>query len=188
MERARRVSSDVRNFSVDAVGEAGTREPNNSRHNIRIYKCILNRGKNNLKMMNKLAGSAFLCAVLAGCSGGTPQAVPTITQTVTQTATATVTAVATVTAIATVTADSAPAAVVAAAPATPATAVIPVNAAGMNADALDDELTALGFTKVIYNSDTGKTVLLLRNWTVTAVDNAGTEQQTDKAVVVHVTK
>ena len=58
----------------------------------------------------------------------------------------------------------------------------------MNAEALDDELTALGFTKVIYNSDTGKTVLLLSNWTVTGVDNAGAEQSTDKAVVVHVTK
>lgn len=137
-----------------------------------------------MKMMTKVAGSAFLCAVLAGCSGGTPQAAPTVTQTVTQTATATVSATATVTAA------PAPATVVAPAPApaTPATAVIPVNAAGMNAEALDDELSALGFQKVIYNADTGKTVLLLSNWTVTGVDNAGTEQSTDKAVVVHVTK
>lgn len=58
----------------------------------------------------------------------------------------------------------------------------------MNAEALDDDLSALGFQKVIYNSDTGKTVLLLSNWTVTGVDNAGAEQATSKAVVVHVTK
>jgi hypothetical protein len=58
----------------------------------------------------------------------------------------------------------------------------------MNAEALDDELSALGFKKVIYNADTGKTVLLLSNWTVTSIDNAGVEQSTDKAVVVHVTK
>jgi len=58
----------------------------------------------------------------------------------------------------------------------------------MNAEALDDELSALGFKKIIYNSDTGKTVLLLSNWTVTGLDNAGTQQSTDKAVVVHVTK
>ncbi|MDQ0076856.1 hypothetical protein J2S97_002036 [Arthrobacter oryzae] len=58
----------------------------------------------------------------------------------------------------------------------------------MNAEALDDELSALGFKKVIYNADTGKTVLLLSNWTVTSIDNAGIEQSTDEAVVVHVTK
>ncbi len=58
----------------------------------------------------------------------------------------------------------------------------------MNAEALDDELTALGFKKIVYNSDTGKTVLLLSNWTVTGIDNAGAEQAVDKAVVVHVTK
>ncbi|MUU70546.1 hypothetical protein GK109_04760 [Pseudarthrobacter sp. GA104] len=74
------------------------------------------------------------------------------------------------------------------APAAPATAVIPANAAGMNAEALDDELTALGFKKIVYNSDTGKTVLLLSNWTVTGIDNAGAEQAVGKAVVVHVTK
>lgn len=140
--------------------------------------------------MTTVAGAAFLCAVLAGCSGGTPQAAPTVTQTVTQTATATVSAVATVTATATVTAAPAPAAVVAPAPApaTPATAVIPANIAGMNAEALDDDLSALGFKKVIYNADTGKTVLLLSNWTVTGIDNAGSEQAVEKAVVVHVTK
>ncbi|ELT43546.1 hypothetical protein G205_17464 [Arthrobacter nitrophenolicus] len=70
----------------------------------------------------------------------------------------------------------------------PATAVIPANVVGMNAEALDDELSLLGFKKVIYNSDTGKTVLLLSNWTVTGIDNAGAEQAVDKAVVVHVTK
>ena len=58
----------------------------------------------------------------------------------------------------------------------------------MNAEALDDELTALGFKKVVYNSNTGKTVLLLSNWTVTGIDNPGAEQALDKAVVVHVTK
>jgi hypothetical protein len=88
------------------------------------------------------------------------------------------------------TAAAAPAAVAAPAPApaTPTTAVIPANAAGMNAEALDDELSGLGFRKVIYNADTGKTVLLLSNWTVTGLDNAGIEQSIDKAVVVHVTK
>ncbi|WP_157372498.1 hypothetical protein [Arthrobacter sp. Soil736] len=96
-------------------------------------------------------------------------------------------------ATATVTAAPAPAAAVVAsapapAPATPATAVIPVNAAGMNPEALDDELSALGFKKIVYNSDTGKTVLLLSNWTVTGIDNAGSEQAVEKAVVVHVTK
>jgi hypothetical protein len=90
-----------------------------------------------------------------------------------------------------VTAEPAAPAVVAApapAPVAQATAVIPANTAGTNAEALDDELRALGFKKVIYNSDTGKTVLLLSNWTVTGVDNAGAEQALDKAVVVHVTK
>lgn len=134
--------------------------------------------------MTKVAGGAFLCAVLAGCSGGTPQAAPTVTQTVTQTSTATVSAVATATATATVTAAPAPAPV----PAAPVTAVIPASTAGMNAEALDDELSALGFKKIVYNSDTGKTVLLLSNWTVTGIDNAGAEQAVAKAVVVHVTK
>ncbi|WAJ33800.1 hypothetical protein OUO20_01895 [Arthrobacter sp. FX8] len=58
----------------------------------------------------------------------------------------------------------------------------------MNAEALDDELSALGFKKIVYNADTGKTVLLLSNWTVTGIDNAGAQQAVDKAVVVHVTK
>jgi hypothetical protein len=58
----------------------------------------------------------------------------------------------------------------------------------MNAEALDDELSTLGFKKVVYNSDSGKTVLLLSNWTVTGIDNAGAQQAVDKAVVVHVTK
>ena len=126
---------------------------------------------------------------LAGCAGGATQAAPTVTQVVTQTATETVT----VTATATVSAPPQPAEVAAAAPApaapaVPATAVIPADVAGMNAEALDDDLTALGFKKVIYNSDTGKTVLLLSNWTVTGIDRPGTKQSVDKAVVVHVTK
>ncbi|MEC3852587.1 MULTISPECIES: hypothetical protein [Paenarthrobacter] len=89
------------------------------------------------------------------------------------------------------TASAAPAPVVTpAVVATPAatTAVIPANVVGMNAQALEEELEALGFKKVIFNSDTGKTVLLLSNWTVTGIDNPGTEQATTKSVVVHVTK
>jgi ABC-type Fe3+-hydroxamate transport system substrate-binding protein len=137
-----------------------------------------------IHMKKALAAGAFLCLALAGCAGGATQAAPAVTQIVTQTATETVTATAT----ATVTAAPQPAEVVAAAPAVPATAVIPADVAGMNAEALDDDLTALGFKKVIYNSDTGKTVLLLSNWTVTGVDRPGTKQSVDKAVVVHVTK
>lgn len=140
-------------------------------------------------MKKAFAAGAFLCMALAGCAGATTQAAPAVTHIVTQTATETVTATAT----ATVTAAPQPAEVAAAAPAAaapvvPATAVIPADVAGMNAEALDDDLTALGFKKVIYNSDTGKTVLLLRNWTVTGIDRPGTKQSVDKAVVVHVTK
>lgn len=131
-----------------------------------------------------LAG-ALLCLTLTGCAGA-PTAAPAVTHTVTTRVTETVTATATVTARA-----EPAAAAVAPAPvgtANPATAVIPVNVAGMNAQALDDDLSALGFQKIIYNSDTGKTVLLLSNWTVTGIDNPGVEQPTSKAVVVHVTK
>ena len=46
----------------------------------------------------------------------------------------------------------------------------------MNAQALDEDLAALGFENVIYNADTGKTVLLLSNWTVTGIDNPGAKQ------------
>ena len=136
-------------------------------------------------MKKALVPGVFLCVVLAGCGGGgTTQSAPAVTHVVTQTATATVTA------------TPAPAAVVPAAPivpeapapAAPTTALIPANVAGMNAEALDDDLTALGFKKVIYNSDTGKTVLLLSNWTVTGIDQPGSEQSVDRAVVVHVTK
>ncbi|WP_306901440.1 hypothetical protein [Arthrobacter sp. B1I2] len=137
-----------------------------------------------MKIIATLASGALLCFALSSCAGS-PQAVPTVTHTVTQTATVTVTATATITA------EPVAPAIVAApapAPAAPATAVIPANVAGINAEALDDELSALGFKKVVYNSDTGKTVLLLSNWTVTGVDNAGAEQAVDKAVVVHVTK
>jgi hypothetical protein len=140
-----------------------------------------------IHMKKALAAGAFLCMALAGCAGGATQAAPTVTQVVTQTATETVTATAT----ATVPAAPQPAEVAAAAsaaPAVPAMAVIPADVAGMNAEALDDDLTALGFQKVIYNSDTGKTVLLLSNWTVTGIDRPGTKQSVDKAVVVHVTK
>lgn len=137
-----------------------------------------------MKLTTTLAIGALVCMALSSCAGS-PQAVPTVTHTVTQTATATVTTTATVAAE-----PVAPAVVAAPAPApvAPATAVIPANAAGMNAEALDDELSALGFKKIVYNSDTGKTVLLLSNWTVTGIDNAGAEQAVEKAVVVHVTK
>ncbi|TQS89626.1 hypothetical protein EU811_19670 [Arthrobacter sp. TS-15] len=128
---------------------------------------------------------ALTCLALAGCAG-TPAAAPTVTETVTATVTATATA--------TVTAAPAPAPVVTPAAAiptaagAPATAIISANVAGMNAEALDDDLKALGFQKVVFNADTGKTVLLLSNWTVTGIDNPGLEQATSKAVVVHVTK
>ena len=132
-----------------------------------------------------MALGAFICLALSGCGGGsTPQAAPTVTQTVTATATVT----ATVTTGPPAAVAAAPAAAVPAAPAAPTTAVIPAAVADMNAEALDDDLTALGFKKVIYNADTGKTVILLSNWTVTGIDNPGAEQAVDKAVVVHVTK
>lgn len=138
-------------------------------------------------MKKALALGAVLCLALSGCAGGSaPQAAPTVTHTVTQTATATVTA--TVTATPVTAAAAAPVVAAPTAPAMPLTAVIPAVVAGTNAEALDDELTALGFKKVVYNADTGKTVLLLRNWTVTGIDNAGVEQSIDKTVVVHVTK
>ncbi len=134
-------------------------------------------------MKKALALGAVLCLALSGCAGGSaPQAAPTVTQTATATVTATVTA-APVTAAA-----AAPVVAAPAAPAVPLTAIIPAVVAGTNAEALDDDLTALGFKKVVYNADTGKTVLLLRNWTVTGIDNAGVEQSIDKTVVVHVTK
>lgn len=138
-----------------------------------------------MKLTTTLISGALVCLALSSCAAGSPQSVPAVTQTVTQTATATVTAIATVTAE-----PIAPVVVAAPTPvaAVPTTAVIPGNVVGMNAEALDDDLSALGFKKVVYNSDTGKTVLLLSNWTVTGIDNAGVEQAVDKAVVVHVTK
>jgi hypothetical protein len=143
-------------------------------------------------MKKILVMGSFLCMVLGGCAGGgTTQAAPAVTHTVTETATATVTATATATVtVSEPAAVLAPVASAAAAPVpdVPETAVIPANVAGLNAEALDDDLSALGFHKIIYNSDTGRTVLLLRNWTVTAIDAPGTEQSVDKAVVVHVTK
>ncbi|SDL78799.1 TM2 domain-containing protein [Arthrobacter sp. ov407] len=83
---------------------------------------------------------------------------------------------------------AAPVATAPATPVKPQTAVIPTAVKGMNAQALDEDLTALGFENVIYNSNTGKTVLLLANWTVTGIDNPGAKQPVGKAVVVHVTK
>ena len=138
-------------------------------------------------MKKALLLGGVLCLTLSGCAGGsTPQAAPTVTHTVTQTATATVTA--TVTTAPEPVAAVAPVVAPPAAPAAPLTAVIPAVVPGTNAEALDDDLTALGFKKVVYNANTGKTVLLLSNWTVTGIDNAGVEQSVEKAVVVHVTK
>lgn len=138
-------------------------------------------------MKKELALTGLLCLALTGCAGGTtPQAAPTVTETVTVTETATATV--TVTAEAAAPVAAAPVAAKPAAPAPPKTAVIPAAVAGMNAQALDDDLTALGFENVIFNADTGKTVLWLSNWTVTGIDNPGAKQPLTKAVVVHVTK
>ncbi|WP_445155103.1 hypothetical protein ACTWLI_02355 [Arthrobacter sp. Hor0625] len=140
-------------------------------------------------MKKELALTGLLCLALSGCAGGNaPQAAPTVTETVTVTETATATVTATVTAEAAAPVAAAPVAAKPAAPAPPATAVIPAAVAGMNAQALDEDLAALGFENIIYNSDTGKTVLLLSNWTVTGIDNPGAKQPLTKAVVVHVTK
>lgn len=137
-------------------------------------------------MKKELALTVLLCLALSGCAGAnTPQAAPTVTETVTVTETATATVTATVTAEAAAPIAAAPVAAKPAAPAAPKTAVIPAAVQGMNAQALDDDLTALGFENIIYNSDTGKTVLLLRNWTVTGIDNPGAKQALSKAVVVH---
>ncbi len=136
-------------------------------------------------MKKELALTGLLCLALSGCAGAnTPQAAPTVTETVTVTETAT----ATVTAEPPAPVAAAPVAAVPAAPAPPKTAVIPAAVEGMNAEALSEDLTALGFENVIYNADTGKTVILLSNWTVTGIDNPGAKQALSKAVVVHVTK
>jgi hypothetical protein len=137
------------------------------------------------KMKKELALTGLLCLALSGCAGAnTPQAAPTVTETVTVTETAT----ATVTAEPPAPVAAAPVAAVPAAPAPPKTAVIPAAVEGMNAEALSEDLAALGFENVIYNADTGKTVILLSNWTVTGIDNPGAKQALSKAVVVHVTK
>jgi hypothetical protein len=136
-------------------------------------------------MKKELALTGLLCLALSGCAGAnTPQAAPTVTETVTVTETAT----ATVTAEPPAPVAAAPVAAVPAAPAPPKTAVIPAAVEGMNAEALSEDLAALGFENVIYNADTGKTVILLSNWTVTGIDNPGAKQALSKAVVVHVTK
>jgi hypothetical protein len=70
----------------------------------------------------------------------------------------------------------------------PRAATIPANVLGMNAQALADELTNLGFTNIIFNSDDGRTVLLPENWTVTGVDGAGTAVPVGQDVVIHVHK
>lgn len=140
-------------------------------------------------MRMKLALSTLAIAgtlALTGCGSGSAAPEPTVTTTVTAeprpAPTVTVTVTQTVTAAA-----------AAASPAQPAqraqaTAQIPANVVGMNAQALNDDLRALGFKNVIYNSNTGNTVILLANWTVTGIDSPGTVQALDKDVVVHVTK
>jgi hypothetical protein len=135
-------------------------------------------------MKKYAAFGALLCLSLTGCAGA-PAAAPAVTHTVTETVTATATVTATETVLAT---PEAAAAAALPTKAVPANAIIPADVVGMNAQALDDDLAALGFDNVIYNSDTGKTVLLLSNWTVTSIDNPGITQATSKAVVVHVTK
>lgn len=137
-------------------------------------------------MKKFVAFGALVCLSLSGCAGA-PAAAPTVTHTVTETVTAIATVTATETVVATPEAPAAAVAVPTKA-AVPSAAVIPVEVAGMNAQALDEDLAALGFENIIYNSDTGKTVLLLSNWTVTAIDSPGIQQATSKAVVVHVTK
>ncbi|MFK0003403.1 hypothetical protein [Paenarthrobacter sp. NPDC090522] len=102
------------------------------------------------RLKKSVLALALSCLALAGCAG-TPAAAPTVTETVTTTVTAT----------ATVTAAPAPAPEVTPAaaiptPAAAATGIIPANVAGMNAQALDDDLEALGFKNIIYNADTGK--------------------------------
>jgi hypothetical protein len=70
----------------------------------------------------------------------------------------------------------------------PVTLTVPVGKEGQNAQLVVEELEELGFENFIYNSDTGKTVLLLSNWTVTSIDGAGQQQLSSKSVVIHVTK
>lgn len=126
----------------------------------------------------------FGVLALTACGGGPSAApAPTVTKTVTAEPEPAPNVTVTVTAPAIAQAAAPPAA-----QPTPATAQIPTNVAGMNAHALDDDLRALGFKHMIYNSDTGKTVILLANWTVTGIDNAGTVQALNRDVVVHVTK
>jgi len=127
-----------------------------------------------------IAGSAI---GLAGCAGS-PQPAPTVTTTQTVTAPAP-----TVTVVQTVTPDAiAPPAAPTVAPTAATTALLPANAQGQNAQALKDELDALGFKHIVWNSDTGASVLLLSNWTVTSLENAGENVALSKTIVVHVTK
>lgn len=124
---------------------------------------------------------------LAGC-GGTPQATPTVTTIETVTATQTVTAPAPTVTV-TVTQTAAP--VAAAAPPAPAAVtapVLPADVVGQNAQALSDDLEALGYKHIVWTSDTGNSVFLLSNWTVTGLEHAGETAPVSKTIVVHVTK
>ncbi|MFD0759371.1 hypothetical protein [Arthrobacter ulcerisalmonis] len=129
-------------------------------------------------------GAMALPLGLASC-GGTPEAVPAVTVTQTVTATRTVAAPAPTV---TVTQVAAPVATVAAAPPAASSAVLPADVVGTNAKALSDDLEALGFKHIVWNADTGKTVLLLSNWTVTSLEGAGADTALSKTIVVHVTK
>ncbi|MGG5171862.1 hypothetical protein ACQR35_06735 [Pseudarthrobacter sp. J1738] len=135
-------------------------------------------------MKKIVIAGAMAVLTLAGCAG-TPQAAPTVTETVTamvtETATVTITATPEVGPVALAEVPTPTAAAV-------TKAVIPADVVGKNAEALREDLEALGFTNIVMNSDTGKTPLLYSNWTVTSIDNPGVEQLTDRAVVVHVTK
>lgn len=119
---------------------------------------------------------------LAAC-GGTPSASPAVTVTQTVTVTETVTAEAAEPSLAVDTPSAKPPAAEA-----PAIPTLPSDVAGTNAQALSDDLEALGYEHIVWNSDTGKTVILLANWTVVSLEKAGEKVPTSKTIVVHVTK
>jgi len=141
----------------------------------------VNYRKNTFSIYAAAAVVVASTAGLVACSGNT-QASETVTAIQTVTAIETVTATATVTAVETVTA----------APQEPQTsgviAKLPADVEGENAQALSDELDELGYTHVVWNSDSGNSVFMLSNWTVTSLEKAGQDVSTSKTIVVHVTK